>query len=61
MKGIKMINDQQADLVLFTGDLYNDWRWKWRNGWMYSREVKALMGVILPWVTTTMAIITPAG
>ena len=45
LKGIKMINDQKADLVLFTGDLVND-RADEMTEWMdVFRQVKAPMGV----------------
>jgi predicted MPP superfamily phosphohydrolase len=45
LKGIKMINDQQPDLVLFTGDLVND-RADEMKDWMDAfRQVKAPMGV----------------
>lgn len=45
LKGIKMINDQKPDLVLFTGDLVND-RAVEMTDWMdVFREVKAPMGV----------------
>lgn len=45
LKGIKLINDQKPDLVLFTGDLVND-RADEMNQWMDAfREVKAPMGV----------------
>ncbi|WP_291912522.1 metallophosphoesterase [Chitinophaga sp. CB10] len=45
MKGVKMINDQKPDLVLFTGDLVND-RAVEMEQWMdVFRQVKAPMGV----------------
>ena len=45
MKGIKLINDQKPDLVLFTGDLVND-RAVEMDQWMdVFNQVKAPMGV----------------
>ncbi|MFY0254392.1 metallophosphoesterase [Chitinophaga sp. 30R24] len=45
LKGVRMINAQKADLVLFTGDLVND-RAVEMAAWMeVFREVKAPMGV----------------
>ncbi len=45
MKGVKMINDQQPDLVLFTGDLVNDRAVEMTEWLDVFRQVKAPMGV----------------
>lgn len=45
MKGVQLVNDQRADLILFTGDLVND-RASEMEPWMeVFRQVKAPMGV----------------
>ncbi|WP_236652881.1 metallophosphoesterase [Chitinophaga vietnamensis] len=45
IKGVQLINDQRADLILFTGDLVND-RASEMEPWMdVFRQVKAPMGV----------------
>ncbi|MFB6454535.1 metallophosphoesterase [Chitinophaga sp. Hz27] len=45
LKGVKMINDQKADLVLFTGDLVNDRAIEMEQWMDVFSQVKAPMGV----------------
>ncbi|RAJ83422.1 hypothetical protein CLV59_103389 [Chitinophaga dinghuensis] len=45
LKGVKMINDQKADLILFTGDLVNDRAMEMEQWMDVFSQVKAPMGV----------------
>lgn len=45
LKGIKMINDQKADLILFTGDLVNDRAVEMAQWMDVFSQIKAPMGV----------------
>ena len=36
MRGVEMVLKEKPDLILFTGDLVNNWQTKWGITWMYS-------------------------